>query len=402
MHFVPASCISFLPHAFRSCLMHFVPASCISFLPHAFRSCLMHFVPASCISFLPHAFRSCLMHFVPASCIPFLPHAFRSCLMHSVPASCIPFLPHAFRSCLMHSVPASCIPFLPHAFRSCLMHSVPASCIPFLPHAFRSCLMHSVPASCIPFLPHAFRSCLMHSVPASCIPFLPHAFRSCLMHFVPASCISFPHSLTSLTLLAPPCLSLPLPALSCHPSPFSNGTTKDYNILYTIDVTLTNPGEPTRVIIMKGADVALTVATSTATWTNRTLTPSAQDPDPTIEMCKTIPPEACLRLRAQYQALKAQNPPPPPPTFLGYTYETAGTWLSASTLKADNGQTYKQLVDSMLAAPDAYSALVFAFVEAGAASGAFANSTLTAGNGTAAGTQASKLSIKTWRPVGGG
>ncbi|CAI5496753.1 unnamed protein product [Closterium sp. Naga37s-1] len=170
-----------------------------------------------------------------------------------------------------------------------------------------------------------------------------------------------------------------------------NTTSNDYDITYSIAVTLTNPGEPTRVVIMKGADVALTVATSSATWTNRTLAPSAPAADPTNEMCKTIPPEACLRLKAQY---KAEHPPPPPPPFPGYTYETAGTWLSASFLKADNGQTYKELVNAMLAAPGAYSARVFAIVEAGAASGAFANSTLTAGNGTVAGGQAAKLGIK--------
>ncbi|CAI5517804.1 unnamed protein product [Closterium sp. Naga37s-1] len=205
----------------------------------------------------------------------------------------------------------------------------------------------------------------------------------------------------SLPLLAPPCLSLPLLVLLAPPRPslatlpLSNTTTNNDDILYS--------DAPTRVAIMKGADVALTVATSSTTWTNRTLTPSAPDPDPTDEICKTISAESCFKLKAQYQIYQAQHPPPPPPPFPGYTYETAGTWLSASTLKADNGQTYKDLVNAMLAAPGAYSALVFAIVEAGAASGAFANSTLTAGNGTVAGGQAAKLSIKLfgWRTYPG-
>ncbi|CAI5511725.1 unnamed protein product [Closterium sp. Naga37s-1] len=149
-----------------------------------------------------------------------------------------------------------------------------------------------------------------------------------------------------------------------------NAATNDYDITYSIDVLLTNPGEPTRVVIMKGADVALTVATSSATWTNLTVS-DAERTKLIAERTSSSKPcpftyDRCQILKAEEAAKLAKLPPLPP---LGYTYGTNGTWLSASTLKADNGQTYKELLDAMLAAPDAYSALVFAKVEAGAASG---------------------------------
>ncbi|CAI5496750.1 unnamed protein product [Closterium sp. Naga37s-1] len=142
-------------------------------------------------------------------------------------------------------------------------------------------------------------------------------------------------------------------------------TTNDYNMKCHISVTLTDSGEPTGFVIKKGADVALTMDTSGATWTNRTLSESER-------------------------AKLGKQPPPPP---VGYSYESVGAWLSASGYIADNGQTYTQLMESMLAAPDAYSALVYtkAF-ENGAASGAFEN--VTKGGGEGSGKLAGKLAVK--------
>ncbi|CAI5952230.1 unnamed protein product [Closterium sp. NIES-64] len=131
---------------------------------------------------------------------------------------------------------------------------------------------------------------------------------------------------------------------------------------------------PTGVVIKKGADVALTVTTSDAKWTNRTLSNAER---------------AKLGDKLTPKGRKGKQPPPPPPPPLGYNYETTGTWLSTSTVTADNGQTYKELADAMLAAPDAYSALIYtkAF-ENGAASGAFANVT------KAGGERSGKLGVK--------
>ncbi|CAI5511730.1 unnamed protein product [Closterium sp. Naga37s-1] len=142
---------------------------------------------------------------------------------------------------------------------------------------------------------------------------------------------------------------------------FLNATTNDYDIRYHVRVSLNDSGEPIGVVIKKGADVALTVLTSDATWTNRTLSDAER---------------AKLGGKLTPKGKKGKQPPPPPPPPLGYNYETSGTWLSASTLTADNGQTYKELVDAMLAAPDAYSAFIYtSSFQAGAAKGAFANVT---------------------------
>ncbi|CAI5498001.1 unnamed protein product [Closterium sp. Naga37s-1] len=174
----------------------------------------------------------------------------------------------------------------------------------------------------------------------------------------------------SLPLLDPPCPSLPLPATH----PLSNTTTNDYDIRFHVSVSLNDSGEPTGVVIKKGADVALSVVPSSATWTNRTLSAAER---------------AKLGGKVNPKGKKGKQPPPPPPPPLGYTYETTGTWLSASTLTADNGQTYKELVDAMLAAPDAYSALVYTRTfENGAAFGALTK--LTKG-----GQESGILSIKT-------
>ncbi|CAI6009251.1 unnamed protein product [Closterium sp. NIES-65] len=96
-------------------------------------------------------------------------------------------------------------------------------------------------------------------------------------------------------------------------------------------MALTDSGEPTKFVIKKGADVSLTMDTSGATWTNHTL--------------------------SEFKRAKLGKQPPPPP--LGYTYESVGAWLSVSGYIADNGQTYKELMDAMLAAHDAYSALIY-------------------------------------------
>ncbi|CAI5511731.1 unnamed protein product, partial [Closterium sp. Naga37s-1] len=108
-------------------------------------------------------------------------------------------------------------------------------------------------------------------------------------------------------------------------------TTSDYNIKCHVSVTLTDSGEPTGFVIKKGADVALTMDTIGATWTNRTF--------------------------SGYERAKLGKQLPPPP--LGYSYESVGAWLSASSYIADNGQTYMEVMNAMLAAPDAYSALVY-------------------------------------------
>ncbi|CAI7792650.1 unnamed protein product [Closterium sp. NIES-53] len=156
---------------------------------------------------------------------------------------------------------------------------------------------------------------------------------------------------------------------------FLNATTYDYDIRYHVRVSLNDSGEPIGVVIKKGADVALTVLTSDATWTNRTLSDAER---------------AKLGGKLTPKGRKGKQPPPPPPP-LGYSYETSGTWLSATTLTADNGQTYKELADAMLAAPDTYSALIYTKTfEKGVASGAFGN--VTKGDGEAS----SKLAVKIW------
>ncbi|GJP78974.1 hypothetical protein CLOP_g9231 [Closterium sp. NIES-67] len=153
---------------------------------------------------------------------------------------------------------------------------------------------------------------------------------------------------------------------------FLTNTSDDYNILYNVGVTLTDAGEPTSVTINSGADVALTVDTSGATWANHTLSDAER---------------AKLGGKLKPKGKKKQPPPPPPP--MGYRYEITGTWLSASTLTADNGQTYKELADAMLAAPASYSALVStAAFSSGAESGVFANVTKGGGDRFA------KLAIK--------
>ncbi|CAI5531987.1 unnamed protein product [Closterium sp. Naga37s-1] len=342
-----------------------------------------------------------------------------SCLAHSCLAhSCLA------HSCLAHSCLAhSCLA------HSCLAHSCLAhSCLA------HSCLAHScLPHSCLPLA--TIYACLgiKHPpCPLRCpiIPIRPPNLRS--VHFSPQFtslplsaplCPSLPpyynihyHVRVSLKnllpLLAPPCPALPLPAPPCpslpllttyprsnvtatnydfayhppntrpslplfatHPSPpRSNATTNDYDIYYHVRVSLNDSGEPTGVVIKTGADVALTVLTSDATWTNRTLSNAER---------------AKLGGKLTPKGRKGKQPPPPLPPPVGYNYETTGTWLSASTLTADNGQTYKQLVDAMLAAPGSFSALVYTKTfEAGAASGAFENVTLVDGEGSG------KLAIK--------
>ncbi|CAI5481717.1 unnamed protein product [Closterium sp. Yama58-4] len=141
---------------------------------------------------------------------------------------------------------------------------------------------------------------------------------------------------------------------------FLNTTINDYNIRYHVIVTLTNPGEPTGVVIKKGADVALTV-TASSTKSAGPLLPKYRHTTWGKLLGKS------LKRLGKY-------------AMYWHTYETTGTWLSASTLKVDNGQTYKQLADAMLAAPDAYSALVYTIAyKNGAVSGTFANTTLEAG-----------------------
>ncbi|CAI5517819.1 unnamed protein product [Closterium sp. Naga37s-1] len=114
----------------------------------------------------------------------------------------------------------------------------------------------------------------------------------------------------------------------------NNPTTNDCDIHYHVNVSLSQPVKPFSVLIKKGADVALTVARYNTEWTNRTLSESE---------------------RAELD----KQPPPSPPASLGYTYEITGTWLSASTLWADIGRTYMRLVNAMLVAPDAYTALIY-------------------------------------------
>ncbi|CAI5481714.1 unnamed protein product [Closterium sp. Yama58-4] len=158
---------------------------------------------------------------------------------------------------------------------------------------------------------------------------------------------------------------------------FLNATTNDYDIYYHVRVNLNDSGEPTGVVIKNGADVALTVTPSDAKWTNRTLSDAER---------------AKLGGKLSPKNKKGKQPPPPPPP-LGYNYETTGSWLSATILKADNGQTYKQLADAMLAAPDAYSALIYTKTyENGVASGAFANVTMDGGDRS--GKLGVKLSVK--------
>ncbi|CAI7780153.1 unnamed protein product [Closterium sp. NIES-54] len=109
-----------------------------------------------------------------------------------------------------------------------------------------------------------------------------------------------------------------------------------------VSTSTSDPGDPNSVVIKKVNDVALTVVSSNTTWTNRTLSEAER---------------AKLGGKLTPKGKKGKKPPPPPPLY--YNYVTSGTWLNASTLKADNGQTYKELMDALLVAPTMNSARVY-------------------------------------------
>ncbi|CAI5531976.1 unnamed protein product [Closterium sp. Naga37s-1] len=111
----------------------------------------------------------------------------------------------------------------------------------------------------------------------------------------------------------------------------------DYNVFYSVITSTSDEAEPFGATIYQGAageaGTAVhntVVAGETATWANLTRPPP---PPPKGKKNKGTPP------------------PPPPPK---YTYGTNATWLKASTVSTIGGHTLKELVDAIIAKPDAY------------------------------------------------
>ncbi|CAI7784255.1 unnamed protein product [Closterium sp. NIES-54] len=101
----------------------------------------------------------------------------------------------------------------------------------------------------------------------------------------------------------------------------------DYNVFYSVVTSTSDEAEPFGATIYQGAAGE---AGETATWANLTRPPP---PPPKGKKNKGTPP------------------PPPPPK---YTYGTNATWLKASTVSTIGGHTLKELVDAIIAKPDAY------------------------------------------------
>ncbi|CAI5477794.1 unnamed protein product [Closterium sp. Yama58-4] len=117
---------------------------------------------------------------------------------------------------------------------------------------------------------------------------------------------------------------------------FLNTTSNDYSIRYRIGVNTSDPDGPTEVLLAQGYDVPLTLVNGGDTWTKHTV------PDANVT--------------------------------IGYMYEITGSIPA----------TYKALMNGMLAAPQAFSAvLITNYFDLGALRGWFVNSTLAGENGCA-------------------
>ncbi|GJP41939.1 hypothetical protein CLOM_g1553 [Closterium sp. NIES-68] len=137
----------------------------------------------------------------------------------------------------------------------------------------------------------------------------------------------------------------------------------DYHIRYAVAVRVPTPGFPTALTVNSGfagetGDVALDFG-SDATWKNLT------------EQGAVV-----LNL-----ALQSQGFPPMDPGAIGFIYAFTGIWYNAGARTAANGDTYQQVVDGMLGAPDGYYGLMStADYSDGAARGQFVSQKVTLAN----------------------
>ncbi|CAI7789934.1 unnamed protein product [Closterium sp. NIES-54] len=114
----------------------------------------------------------------------------------------------------------------------------------------------------------------------------------------------------------------------------------DYHIRYAVAVRVPTPGYPTALTVNTGfagetGDVALDFG-SDATWKNLT-------------------EQGALVFNL---ALQSQGLPPMDPGVVGYIYAFTGIWYNVGTRTAANEDTYKQVVDAMMDAPDGYYGLL--------------------------------------------
>ncbi|CAI5488560.1 unnamed protein product [Closterium sp. Naga37s-1] len=128
----------------------------------------------------------------------------------------------------------------------------------------------------------------------------------------------------------------------------------DYNIVYNIVASTPEAGEPAFAGIAKDVGQERTVAAF--------YSPPGID-GPWVNLTRSPPSTA-------NQGRKGLGEAPAFPST--YTYALNGTWLKASTLTTFQGQTYKQLVDLIVAGPDGYcTGFGTAAFQAGAAMGLF-------------------------------
>ncbi|CAI5476899.1 unnamed protein product [Closterium sp. Yama58-4] len=111
----------------------------------------------------------------------------------------------------------------------------------------------------------------------------------------------------------------------------SNG---DYNIFYSVLASSPTAGEPTFAGIAKDVGQERIVAVFFSP-------PGTDGPWVDLTTTSSLP-----------QSRKSLGDASASPTT--YTYALNGTWLQASTLTTFQGDTYKQLVDSIVAGPEGY------------------------------------------------
>ncbi|GJP42769.1 hypothetical protein CLOM_g2303 [Closterium sp. NIES-68] len=120
----------------------------------------------------------------------------------------------------------------------------------------------------------------------------------------------------------------------------------DYNIRYGAALKLTDAGLPTSITINENATSAVVLDLGfNATWTNLTWSGN----------CSALTATGALRRGARRQ------PPLPkffgffrPPVPSGFVYGFSGMWYNASTITTATGQTYKDVIDLLLANPASY------------------------------------------------
>ncbi|CAI5488562.1 unnamed protein product [Closterium sp. Naga37s-1] len=130
------------------------------------------------------------------------------------------------------------------------------------------------------------------------------------------------------------------------------GLNGDYNIFYSVVASKADAGEPTFAGIAKDVGQERLVAVF--------FSPPGTD-GPWEDLTSSPTPN---------QSRKSLGDAPASPST--YTYALNGTWLKASTLTTFQGDTYKQLVDSIVAGPAGYcTGFGTAAFQAGAAMGQF-------------------------------